>query len=360
MKYKHGIERIEKDFIESGYEQFLWKPSTEEWACMRRANERITNYSRSTHILIHSFIEQIDKSGVNYIFPKRNCATYLIIQEVCKQAKSVTILNNIFPEDETVNYLAVFDIADTNSITLMNHLAYSGYMSDVFGGYKLFNYSLPYYADFCADDDGQYLLERPNKIMHFLNYQTRRDTKPFIIYDVRKNIEFITKKYFTREFDLFYDFNYTLLPFLQKLFMVGVDIENKSDYFDWQNERDRIKKDLILNKLINSKWKNELSLYILTQTQYPDAIYQFRPNWLSPQSLDIYIPCKRIAIEYQGIQHYEPVDFFGGKEAYKRRLVLDKNKANLCKKNNIILITWDYNEEINLSNLRNVISLAAT
>ena len=35
----------------------------------------------------------------------------------------------------------------------MYHIIYAGYMSDVFGGYKMFGYSILYYAEFLEYDN---------------------------------------------------------------------------------------------------------------------------------------------------------------------------------------------------------------
>ena len=72
----------------------------------------------------------------------------------------------------------------------------------------------------------------------------------------------------------------------------------------------------ILSKT-NSMGKNWLTLekrnnlFKVVKKEYPDALYQYHSEWLGRQSLDIYIPSLRIGIEYQGIQHYEAVDYFG-------------------------------------------------
>ena len=38
------------------------------------------------------------------------------------------------------------------------------------------------------------------------------------------------------------------------------------------------------------------------------------------------LPLLRTAIEYQGIQHYHPIEFFGGEEALLTRQELDRQK----------------------------------
>lgn len=354
-KYKNGIQRIEQDFKDSGYEIFLWKPFLEEYDCMKATTAKTQGYNHIPNKYISPFLEQFHSDDIVYIFPKRNEATFFIIQEVCKHATQFCVINNLFPEDDTINYAAFFSKDDIESIVLMNHLAYSGYMSDVFGGYKLFNNSLPYYADFCADDGQQYLLARPNPIMHFLNFQTRRDTNPFIIYDVRKKIETIIMQYYRTEFDFFVDLNYTIMPFFQNLYKNGIEVEIAHPSSEWKSTKEEIRHRLIVGGIINSKWKNEQSLYLLVQKVFPDALYQYRPKWLNPQSLDIYIPSFKLAIEYQGIQHYQPIDFFGGEEAFIRRVLLDQKKKQLCKDNCITLLTWDYNYDVTEGNLKKLL-----
>lgn len=356
-KYSHGIERIREDFIKSGYEKFLWRETPDEWTCMKETSKKVSTYKHFPHDRVLEFLNQFsfDSNEVFFIFPKRNNSTFFIIKEVCSNAKTFAIINNIFPEDDTINYIAVFDKTNTNDIILMNHLAYSGYMSDVFGGYKLFNYGLSFYAEFCADDEVQYMLQRPNEIMHFLNYQTRCDTNPYIIYEVRKNIERIVRNYYKNEFELYMDLNYCLLPFMQASYNLGIKVENISLPFNWKTRKEEIKRDLTTSGVISSRWKNEQSLYLLVQKQFPDSIYQYQPTWLSPQSLDIFIPTLNIAIEYQGIQHYQAVDFFGGNNGYKHRLKLDKRKKQLCLEYNIKLIEWNYNYDISKENLNKFI-----
>ena len=64
------------------------------------------------------------------------------------------------------------------------------------------------------------------------------------------------------------------------------------------------------------------------------------------QRFDIFIPTQKIAIEYQGRQHYEPVQYFGGEEAFKKTQELDKQKARLCYENGVNLVYFRFDEEI--------------
>jgi len=58
-------------------------------------------------------------------------------------------------------------------------------------------------------------------------------------------------------------------------------------------------------------------------------------------------------IEYQGKQHFEPVDFFGGEEIFQYQQHNDFLKREYCKYNNIELIEINYIEFKNMDNILN-------
>ena len=62
-------------------------------------------------------------------------------------------------------------------------------------------------------------------------------------------------------------------------------------------------------------------------------------------SYDFYIPSQSILIEYQGIQHYEPIDYFGGEAKLKIQQKHDKMKADYAKYHHYNLIAVPYTED---------------
>lgn len=119
----------------------------------------------------------------------------------------------------------------------------------------------------------------------------------------------------------------------------------------------REKRTEIYNRIVGEnkatrKWTSEQLLYHIVKSVFDDAVFQYKTKWLGHQSLDIYIPSKNVGIEYQGLQHYQPVDLFGGEAQFLERQKLDKRKKQLCQKNNVVLIEWKYNEEITDENVR--------
>lgn len=91
---------------------------------------------------------------------------------------------------------------------------------------------------------------------------------------------------------------------------------------------------------IGEGWISETELYYRLSEEFKNCeiVPQGRPSWLGLQRFDIYFPEYNIAIEYQGLQHFEPVEIFGGEEGFKKTLENDQRKKDLCKENNCTLI----------------------
>ena len=62
--------------------------------------------------------------------------------------------------------------------------------------------------------------------------------------------------------------------------------------------------------------------------------------------LDMFSEKYKIAIEYQGDQHFIPIKKFGGEEALIKQKERDLKKINLCNKNNIKLFHFSYNKNM--------------
>ena len=353
-KYNVGIEKIKEDFIKSGYEKFLWRQTLKDWDDAKKTTLKEKEYKYVINKYVQNFLKQfdnIDESDVAYIYPESYTPNYYMIQALIKDAKMDYVMENLLPDDSTINHLAIFSCDKKETIELMNHLVYSAVLGENFGGYKLLGVHLCYYLECCGNDSYAYTMKVPNNLMHYQGYVTRKDTNPYIIYDTRKNIEeLIEKGYFQSEFDLYLNLKNTLMPFLQDMYLKAQEVGAKD--YDWKMAKSVLKGDLIEKGIIISKWKNEQSLFLLVKKMYPDAIFQYRPEWLSPQSLDIYIPELKIGIEYQGIQHYTEVDFFGGKKALEHRKILDEKKRKKCQDKEVTLIEWKYNFDVTNKNLK--------
>lgn len=91
---------------------------------------------------------------------------------------------------------------------------------------------------------------------------------------------------------------------------------------------------------IGEGWLSESLLAAEIEEIFDDleVVRHARPDFLGPQHFDIYLPGQKIAFEYQGKQHFEPVEFFGGKAAFKQNQERDIRKRELAKENGVLLI----------------------
>lgn len=94
---------------------------------------------------------------------------------------------------------------------------------------------------------------------------------------------------------------------------------------------------------IGEGWVSETDLYYKIKDEFPEheVVQHAHPKWLGLQHLDIFFPDDNVAIEYQGLQHYQPVEIFGGIEGYMRTQARDKIKLQKCEANGCILLYVD-------------------
>lgn len=61
---------------------------------------------------------------------------------------------------------------------------------------------------------------------------------------------------------------------------------------------------------------------------------------------DFYLLDYNTCIEYDGIQHFQPIVIFGGEAAFEKQKANDAIKDEYCKVNNINLIRIDYQQDV--------------
>lgn len=97
---------------------------------------------------------------------------------------------------------------------------------------------------------------------------------------------------------------------------------------------------------IGRGWVSEVALLDLVRTIWPSAIHQWRPAFLGMQSVDIHVPELGLAIEYQGLQHYEPVALFGGRDGFDLTRARDVKKRVLLARHGVQLLEWRFDVPI--------------
>lgn len=65
-----------------------------------------------------------------------------------------------------------------------------------------------------------------------------------------------------------------------------------------------------------------------------------------PLFFDFYLPDFNVCIQYDGEQHFKPIEYFGGQDGFQQTQIRDNIKNQYCKNNNIKLIRIRYNENV--------------
>jgi len=135
--------------------------------------------------------------------------------------------------------------------------------------------------------------------------------------------------------------------------MYNKGIEEKRKDFEYQNRQlSRLVENEVRSKFgfrnVGESWANETLIYQIMKKLFPDdqIIFHYRPDWLQGLEIDIFNETKKIGIEYQGIQHYKPVEHWGGEEALQRTVSRDKKKRTICGQQRIRLVYITYREEV--------------
>ena len=96
----------------------------------------------------------------------------------------------------------------------------------------------------------------------------------------------------------------------------------------------RPKGEVIINKILKS---------LKIKYEYQKTFDDLKDTGLL--SYDFFIPNQNILIEYQGEQHYQPIDYFGGDDKFKTQQKHDKMKSDYAKGNGYNLIAVPYTED---------------
>ncbi|MFA1711524.1 hypothetical protein ACDX66_07415 [Peribacillus frigoritolerans] len=313
-----------------------------------------------------------DETFYRFYFHSKPTKNYFIAKELAKKARLHKILKNDFDDDETVNHLTIFSNKQAEEILMMSELLSSSGMNIGIYGYAIYGVHLYSIMTHCKERlEGSYL--RYDDLAHFLGCMVKREKEDREI-EIAKNVgSLLVERYgFSKGIELGHFIRFRYMYGMQKDYLhtsqfiseyyekIPGYTRETVKYLETAEKRAKKRKDeinVIYTNLIEmgevtTKWVSEMSLYKLIKKRYPDAVFQYRDKWLGMQSLDIFVPSESLAFEYQGIQHYRPVDFFGGEEAFKHRVYLDELKRDKARAHGVTIVYWDYNEPISVSVLK--------
>lgn len=87
---------------------------------------------------------------------------------------------------------------------------------------------------------------------------------------------------------------------------------------------------------LTADFLNEYNIKYIPQFKFDDCRYK------KQLPFDFYLPNENICIEYNGLQHYQPCDIFGGQERFEEQQIRDNIKRQYCKDKGIKLIEIPY------------------
>lgn len=96
-----------------------------------------------------------------------------------------------------------------------------------------------------------------------------------------------------------------------------------------------------------AKYLNDINVKYISQYKFDNC------RNILPLPFDFYLPDYNLIIEYDGKQHFKPVDIFGGQDGFEETQLHDQIKTQYCKDNNIKLLRIPYYNFENIETILN-------
>lgn len=291
---------------------------------------------------------------INEYFSQSSAIDFDVMFSYISKIGKCKIIPNICSDDPNVNYMIEFDSVDVDSFAFILYMMTRRSVEEI----KIFDMPLSRFYQYLTKeyDLEQRLVEfgeepgyafqvvkklekklNSNSVSELANYLNLKYEAKSIFPDLKTHLKIIPKKLFKHD---------------------GSQINRKSPFeVNAEQKYREVLRDLQKSGQFIAKWKSEYTLYILVSAYFNNAVFQYYDDWLGHQSLDIFIPEINVGIEYQGIQHFFPVDYFGGEEKFQNQRERDERKQVLCKKNKVKLLFWPYSKSISIENLEQMLKL---
>lgn len=148
-------------------------------------------------------------------------------------------------------------------------------------------------------------------------------------------------------------YNYSKVAYRDQLSKVYI-VCNIHDKGFWQLPKDHLqgngcpdcresKGELLIKKYLDNN-----TIFYYSQHRFNDC------RNILPLPFDFYLPDYNLCIEFDGLQHYIPIELFGGEETFRKLQVNDNIKNQYCTNRNIKLLRIHYSK---LSNIENILSI---
>ena len=266
--WQKDFEDVREEYESGQYERFLVRLS---WSDLpyRYATKQLIEGSPALaeNPYVEAFMEQFRDIDTDYkacfLFPESFISQFFVITDVCRRAETFHPIRNLFPDEEKTHYLAVFDKENMDDVLLLYHLLYTNTTEDLYGGYSLYDYSLPWYQNHLWEDGiilrSPYL---PDALAKFQGSLPFYHNPAKTVY-VRRNIRHILDSgYFASELEFFRNLTQVIMPLFQWWYTDLMLYEEKDGLrTDWRLQRTKIRTRLTAEGVIQPKWKHELTLF---------------------------------------------------------------------------------------------------
>ena len=141
--YRTDFEDLREEYVSNNYERFLVQLSWSDLSYRYATMKLIENDEFPSNPYVEAFLGQFKDIDTDrkacFLFLESFVSQFFVITEVCRQAEVFRPVNSLFPDEEKVHYLAVFDKENMDTVLLMYHLLYTNTSQEVFGGYSLYD-----------------------------------------------------------------------------------------------------------------------------------------------------------------------------------------------------------------------------
>lgn len=154
-----------------------------------------------------------------------------------------------------------------------------------------------------------------------------------------------SKKDFIRKASLIHNYDYSKVNYINNKTSIIVICNKHGDFLVRPDNHLNLnngcpKCNSSKGELAISEYLNNLQIEYYIQKKFDDCKYKYKLRF------DFYLPKYNLCIEYNGIQHYEAVEYFGGKKSLEYNIIKDNIKKKYCLENKIILFIIKYNDNI--------------
>ncbi|WP_078393448.1 hypothetical protein [Shouchella patagoniensis] len=112
-KKKPNYDNLRSEFIDKGYEKFLWLNQREEDSSARNTKRKIRTLKKfDKPEILTSIVKEISEIISNdefiFFFSYAPTKSYYLAKELAKRAHRTVVLSNVYEDDSSINTVAIF------------------------------------------------------------------------------------------------------------------------------------------------------------------------------------------------------------------------------------------------------------